>query len=262
MNSEQAKQPIYFTLNAKIDDREVTPSTIGFSLFNAFNHEVEEFIAGSQKKIPTKDVNVGIEPGSYKLMVLLPVTILSLIQPDLTRLQNEDSLGSLDPRRANVVRKWQERAQKSDFSVVINSPKKMFEPIRISKETDFRRPDQNEWVAVEKYLIGKIVDLGGATKTNVHILLDDSGKIITLASSERYLHDQRQNYLYRKVQVRIAAKENIRTGEMRDIELVSFIGEAPSYDEMELEELINKGTKAWADVPNSVVWVREQRDGK
>jgi hypothetical protein len=263
MNSEQTKQAIYFTLNAKIDGREITPSTIGFSLFNAFNHEVEEFIAGSQKKVPTNDVRIGIEEGSYRLMVLLPVTVLSLIQPDLSRLQqDENSLGNLDPRRASVVRKWQERAKKTDFSVVINSPEKTFKPIRISRETDFHRPDQDEWVAVEKYIVGKIVDLGGATKTNVHILLDESGKIVTLASSEQYLHDQRQNYLYRKAQVRIAAKENIRTGEMREIELISFIGEAPSYDERELEGLIDKGTKAWADVPDSVLWVREQRDGK
>ncbi|MFZ2653934.1 MAG: hypothetical protein WAX69_03395 [Victivallales bacterium] len=42
----------------------------------------------------------------------------------------------------------------------------------------------------------------------------------------------------------------------------STIGEAPSYDEKELEDLIAKGTKAWADVPDSVLWVREQRDGK
>jgi hypothetical protein len=36
---------------------------------------------------------------------------------------------------------------------------------------------------------------------------------------------------------------------------------APSYDEKELEAFIEKGTKAWADVPDSVAWVREQRGG-
>ena len=75
MNLEQTKQSIYFTLNANIDGREVTPSTIGFSSFNSFNHEVEEFVAGSQKKVSTKDVHVVIEEGSCKLVVLLPVTV-------------------------------------------------------------------------------------------------------------------------------------------------------------------------------------------
>lgn len=35
--------------------------------------------------------------------------------------------------------------------------------------------------------------------------------------------------------------------------------DGPSYDERELEELIEKGTRAWADLPDSVAWVREQR---
>lgn len=262
MNSGQVKQQIDFTLKAKIDGKEITPSNIGLSLFNVFNHEVEEFLAGSQKKVPTDDVHVVIEKGSYKLKVLLPVTVLSLVQPDLNRLQKEDSLGNLDQRRASVVRKWQERARKNDFSVSISSPSKIFEAIRISRETDYRHPDQDEWVAVDKYLVGKIVDLGGATQSNVHIVLDDTGRKLILTSSEKYLHDQRKNYLYRKAQVHIAAKENIKTGELRDVELLAFIGESASYDESELEDIINKGTKAWADVPNSVVWVREQRDGK
>jgi len=34
---------------------------------------------------------------------------------------------------------------------------------------------------------------------------------------------------------------------------------APSYDEEELEAAIEKGTRAWADVPDSVAWVREIR---
>lgn len=41
--------------------------------------------------------------------------------------------------------------------------------------------------------------------------------------------------------------------------LIAFIGEGPSYNEDDLNTLIEKGTKAWADVPDSVVWVREQR---
>jgi hypothetical protein len=38
-------------------------------------------------------------------------------------------------------------------------------------------------------------------------------------------------------------------------------GDAPSYDESELNAAIAKGTSAWADVPDAVAWVREQRGG-
>ena len=41
----------------------------------------------------------------------------------------------------------------------------------------------------------------------------------------------------------------------------AFPAYAPSYDEKELEAFIEKGSKAWADVPDSVAWVRELRGG-
>ena len=52
---------------------------------------------------------------------------------------------------------------------------------------------------------------------------------------------------------------SICTGELREVRLLAFVGEGPSYDEQELEVAIEKGTRAWADVPDSVAWVREQR---
>ena len=36
---------------------------------------------------------------------------------------------------------------------------------------------------------------------------------------------------------------------------------APSYDEEELEAFIEKGSRAWADVPDAAAWVRELRGG-
>ena len=44
--------------------------------------------------------------------------------------------------------------------------------------------------------------------------------------------------------------------ELREVRLISFIGEGPSYDDAELEAAIAKGTEAWANVPDSVVWLR------
>jgi hypothetical protein len=36
----------------------------------------------------------------------------------------------------------------------------------------------------------------------------------------------------------------------------------PKYDQDELKEFIEEGTKAWADVPDAAAWVRELRGGK
>lgn len=94
---------------------------------------------------------------------------------------------------------------------------------------------------------------------NVHLLNEDSGKKLVATSSENFLREQKENYLYRKVQIHVAAQENLKTNELKDVRLISFIGQGPSYDETELEAAIDKGTTAWADVPDSVAWLRSVR---
>jgi hypothetical protein len=73
------------------------------------------------------------------------------------------------------------------------------------------------------------------------------------------LRAQKENFLYRKVQLHVEAVENTKTGELKNIRLISFIGIGPSYDEAELAAAIEKGTKAWENVPDSAAWVRSIR---
>jgi len=205
-------------------------------------------------------VHVAIGDGSYRLRVMLPAMVAALIQHDVERLQMEATLDRIDGHRASVVRRWQERARREEgYEVSIESPEAGYPPVRISRSTDYHAADQDRWVAVEKYVLGQVVDIGGATKPNVHLLEEDSGKTLIVQSTEEYLRDQRQNYLYHRVQLRIGAEENTETGALRGVRLLAFVGEGPSYDEEELGRLIEKGSRAWSDVPDSVAWVREQR---
>jgi hypothetical protein len=251
---------ISFTLRAKPNQKEVTLATIGLSLFNQFNSEVEAFLAGSQRRAPLDEVRLEIQDGSYRLLLTLPALLAATLQPDLHKLQREDALGDIDPQRAEVVMQWQKRARTSpDYHVAIDSAEKAFKSIRISKETDYRTPDEDDWVAVEKYVVGTVVDMGGTTAANVHLVNEDTGKRWVAVSTEDFLRDQKENYLYRKVQVHVSARENVKSGELRDIRLISFVGKGPSYDEAELDAAITKGTQAWAKVPDSVAWLNDVR---
>lgn len=168
---------------------------------------------------------------------------------------------AIDPKRASVIRKWQSRARKSeDFSVRIASVDAGHPPVIVSRASDFHTPDENEWVRVEEYVIGTLVDMGGLSEINIHLRLRDNSQLV-VATSEQYLRDQQKNLLYRKVQARVRSEKNRKTGAQRNLQLLSIIGEAPSYDEAELNVAVAKGTAAWADVPDAVAWVREQRGG-
>lgn len=256
------ERKIFFTLQAKVDGQEVTPGTITLASFNQFNHEVAHFLAGSGRQVPLDEVHVAVEAGSYRLVAFLSLAATALIDPDLKRLEQPDGLRDVDPRRVAIIRQWQQRARGTpDYRVEITTPEARVKPVVISRETDFHTPDQDEWVAVEKYVRGKVMDLGGSTKANVHMVLETTGGTLIAESTPDYLHAQRDNYLYRVVRVRIKAEQSTRTGKLRNEQLIEFVGEVPAYNPAEIDSFIETGTRAWADVPDAVAWVREQRGG-
>lgn len=153
---------------------EITPDTIGLSRFNEFNRQVEEFIGGSDR-LPLDQVKVHIEPGSYKLVALLPVTVFFSMEPDLKALDRQDSLGELDPKRAQVIERWQTRTKsKPELSYTIRPLNEGMHPVQVSSGSDFRVGEVIPWVKVEKYLFGTVMDMGGATRAKCFMAAAES----------------------------------------------------------------------------------------
>jgi hypothetical protein len=253
-------QEVDFILRDKVEGVEITPSTIDFSRFNEFNRQVEEFIAGSEK-LSMKGVRVQVDEGSYKLKVLLPVVVMSAIAPDLRSLTHQDSLGDIDPKRADIVQRWQARAKKKESLTYIVRPPGFEHPIQFSRETDYRRGSVSPWITVEKYLFGTIEDMGGSGKANVHIRLQGQKDTVTVDTTQGYLRDQVENRLYHKVLARVEAEQHYKTGVLRNYRLISFEDYKPTYDEAALDSFAEAGRVAWADVPDAAAWVREIRGG-
>ena len=250
---------IDFVLRGRVDGVEITPATIGLSRFNEFNRQVEEFVGGTERLSPD-GVRVRVEPGSYKLKVLLPALAAVALEPDLRLLRRQDSLGEIDPKRAEVIVRWQAKARMNrDLAYEIAPEGDPLTAISLDATTDYRIGEIVPWVRVEKYLFGEVMDMGGAQRANVHIRLRDSGKLVRVGTDQDYLRDQEENRLYRKVLVRVEGEQHHRTGELRNLRLLSFEDYAPRYDEGALDRFAAAGSLAWADVSNPSRWVEELR---
>ncbi len=116
------------------------------------------------------------------------------------------------------------------------------------------------WVQVEKYLHGKIVDIGGKTKANVHLELEN-GQTLTVSSSHDLLAQDERNRLYRPALLHVTAEENLHTGELRNLRLLAFETHQPSYDDEEFRLMVERGTKAWDDVASATEWTDALRGG-
>lgn len=250
---------VEFVLRGRVDGVELTPRTIGFSQFNEFNLQVEAFIAGSAKgKLNESHVEIG--EGSYKLTVSLAAMAAMALEPDLALLARQDTLGELDPKRAEIVAKWQARAKTDPaLEYEIKTDQVTLPTVRFSRTTDYRIGAIIPWVTVEKYLFGTIVDMGGANKANVHLRLKDTGQIIKVDASQNYLRDMEGNRLYHPALLHVRAQQHYKTGALRAVQLIALEDYAPVYDEAALDRFAEKGREAWRDVPDAAAWVRERR---
>ena len=249
-------------LRGNCDGVAISPDTISFPSFNQFNSEVEILIGGAEKQ-GLAECHVKVQEGSYKLVVFLSAVTFASFSKDLTLLQREDSLGEIDPRRAEVVTKWQTRAKNSDsLSFEIRTQDKSFRPVVISGKTDFHVGDVQPWVTVEKYLFGQIVDMGGANKANVHLRLHDSGKIIKIDTTQAYLERQSANRLYHKTLLQVRAEQHYKTAAWRNVQLIGFVDYESKSSEEDLDRFAAEGAKAWGDIEDSAKWLRELRGGK
>lgn len=256
-----ASQTIEFILRDREEGVELTPDTIGLSRFNEFNQQVAQFIAGSEGG-KLDDVTVGVSEGSYRLATHLTVALVMALEPDLRRLGGrEDVLGEIDPKRAEILARWQARSKASEYLCYEIRPATAELPtIELSARTDYREGAFVPWVKVEKYLFGTVENMGGAQKANVHVRLA-TGQLLKVGSSQGYLRDQPANRLYHPVLMRVQAEQHWKTAELRNIRLISFEDYEPRYDEAALDAFAAAGRRAWADVPDAAAWVRELRGG-
>jgi hypothetical protein len=131
--------------------------------------------------------------------------------------------------------------------------------VRIAETSAFEHGHEKNWVAVEKYLTGKVVDAGGKQDPNIHLMLPGSGEEQIVQATEQQLADEKENQLYKNVTLRVQAEQHLRTKALRNVRLVQFAPSDTEIDEEALQSLWAKGREAWKDVRSAQDWVESLR---
>lgn len=248
-----------FAVSDRINDVEVGSKHVPLALLGEFQKDVSEFLKGAGRDVDPMHVQVSVEDGSLAFVAsgLLAATSLWV---DLEHLKSPDSLSLIDAKRAAVVERWQAAARQNAKRSYLVADRAAQVGFSVNSATDYRRVEQ-VWVHVEKYLHGRIVDWGGKTKANVHLELEN-GKTLMVESSQNLIAQEERNLVYHMALLHVTAEENLLTGALRNVRLLAFEAHQPSYDEDEFKRMVAKGTRAWANVPDSAAWVENLRGGK
>ncbi len=259
LESNEDNNRITFSLKDIVVGQEINPNNMTLPLLNEFLQQVTTFLKGG-KYIDLAKVKSSIKHGSLAIEVNNNDGLLDEAFNDYQILLKHGSLNDIDSNRARIVELWQSNSKNNEnrsYDLYVGDDSTNNPHFIISRKTNFIMINNN-WVDVDLYLYGKIFDLGGKNKPNVHIELDN-GNTIKIQTNTSLLSTDEENRLYKKQLVRIRAKRNIDTRQLKEEKLMSFVYYNPQFDEKSFEEISEKATLAWKSVKNPSTWVDEIR---
>lgn len=248
-----------FSLDDVIGGQPLTPETVDLPTLRGFLEEVETLIKGDVPGASLADSRVRIEKGSVKVVALVAHLLAGAAQADFAKLEQTGDLDSIQPKRAQVIERWQLRARRSPSRVYSIADGTGGHAVRVMKTSQFQHGGENAWVSVEKHLTGKVVDLGGKQDPNVHLVLADTGESVRVGATEEQLGAEKENQLYKDVTLRVQGEQHLRTKALRNLRLIQFTLQTADVDEQALASLWEKGRRAWKDVTSAVGWVEDLR---
>jgi len=261
MDNRVDSRELYFSIKDKMQDEQISLENLSLPILSEFTEAVIKFLKGSAH-LDLSEVKVAIEAGS--LAIAVPYSpIIAPAVADFDRIVLFGNLDEIDSSRAKVIAELQDKTRRNPnrtytISNTSDRSKVNGKRIEISSDSDYRTTIEDQWVQTETYVYGEVYDMGGKTKPNVHITLEN-GSTIKLDADAKLLADDSENRLYKEQLVRVKAEQNLRTKEYRKESLVSFEKYAPRFDEVEYQALSAKVKSAWAEVPDIVSWVEEAR---
>ena len=247
---------IEFIVRGKIGDADISLSNISLSLLDSFTKDITELLY-SIPELKKEEVVVSIEESSLKIKTLLALIALNTFQVDFETLTATNNLDTINNKRSNIIEEWVRKTKLYDnleFEVRIGDDK----IYKFNSKTNYNRNQPELWVESEIYIYGEVTDLGGASKSNIHIK-QENGNTIVVNCTKDDLSNEKENKIYHNVALHLSAKQNIATGEIKDANFIQFIEYNPVLDEKQLSELNEKGRKAWEDIEDHVDWIRKLR---
>ena len=254
-------EKLYFSVKDIINGEQVTPENVSLKLIIELADAMNRFIYGKAKS--TGEVSVSIRKGSFAIVAPASPITQSAIN-DYRTVKTTGALDDIDPIRAKIIRDLQLRAQRDEnriYTISDNDNSNTNErqnTLIISKETDYKTMRTDQWVPAETYMYGMVVDIGGKTKTNVHLVLENGDTIVLNADSKQIEEDE-INRVYRKQLMRVTAEQNLESKKYRNERLSNFVEYEPKYDETQFNAVSKKVRHSWADVPDVLAWVENMR---
>jgi len=252
---------LQFRVKDEVLGEDLSLDNLSLTILSEFTSQVATFVKGSSK-VDLGEIKTSVKNGSVAIQLENSSGLLNDVLRDYELARTMGLVDEVDPRRIVIIEQWQTLAKRNESRAyelsLFDEVKKTFTNIlNITKNSNFVLKLTN-WVDVEEYVYGKVYDMGGKNKPNVHIELEN-GNTLKIDSEVSLLAKDNINRLYQKQLVRISAQKNIATKELRNEKLISFEHYDPTFDEESFNAIVKKGRLAWKSIASPSEWVESLR---
>lgn len=205
-------------------------------------------------------ISYSVEPGSVKNIFKTSKQAVVEFGAVISLISSQNSLVGIEQKMARSIENLQKTAVAKGYDIDINIVGDDVSTLQITPNTRFFI-ESEIWVDTMLFLYGTIVDAGGKTNSNIHIVTSD-GKSYLINTSKEQLHSIDKNLLYREFGIQVTGKQRIDSGEIDDksLFLVSIFDYDSNYDEKYIKELVCRAKYTWSDILDVDDWVRNMRD--
>ena len=206
-------------------------------------------------------ISYQLQEGSVRHIFKTSIQYIIGFNAIIGQISKNQSVDFLDLSTAKAFEAFQDIAVKKNYSLEIKTSVKETNAVKIDKTTRFYR-SESIWADAEFYFYGKITNMGGKEKSNIHILTEDLGSV-TIQTDKEYLEHLESNPLYKPFGIRAIGKQNSETGEIdkSNLKFIELIDYHPKYNEDYLKNLRKKAKKSWIGKINANNWLKDLRGG-
>lgn len=239
---------------------ELTPDNYDIKDIITLLENAENLLFPNDKK-DRPIISYSIEKGSVKHIIKTTMQSIIGFNAILGQISTEQNIDFLDLNTAKAIEKFQEIAKSQDYNFSLSTSINKSNSLHINAKTKFYRSEYL-WVDAEFYFYGKITDMGGVGKSNIHIATKEFGNL-TIQTNKDFLENYEKNPLYKRYGIRAIGKQNVETGEIDKHTLIfkEIVEYTPKFDEDYLNDLINKASKSWKGIKDADNWLRNLRGG-
>lgn len=206
-------------------------------------------------------ISYQIAEGSVRHIMSTSLQAIIGFNAVLGEINQNRSLDFLQANTIHAIESLQEAAKKKNFRFTLKTSVAKSNELVIDKNTLFMRTE-SLWGDAEFYFYGKITNMGGKDKANIHLVTEGNGTLI-IQTPQSVLEAIESNPLYKFYGIRAAGKQNIETGELdeRTLRFLELINYSQIYDQDYLKKLRDKATSRWLTNIDPDKWLKQIRGG-